>query len=87
MLPAVLVIFCVEYFLFMLFGRNVALPLLLAVTVLPTHPAVEVHLAQNRHTLWVTSRGGCGESLALGEPLQVWIRYPSPSPQGSITSP
>lgn len=43
-LPAVLVIFSVENLLFVLFRGDVALPLLLTVTVLPTHPAVEVHL-------------------------------------------
>lgn len=44
MLPAVLVIFSVENFLFMFFGRNVALPLFLTVAVFATHPAMEVHL-------------------------------------------
>lgn len=43
-LPAVLIIFCVENLLFMLFRRNVTLPLFLTITVLPTHPAVEIHL-------------------------------------------
>lgn len=44
MLPAVLVIFSVENFLFMFFGRNVALPLFLTVAVFAAHPAMEVHL-------------------------------------------
>lgn len=43
-LPAVLIIFCVENLLFMLFRRNVTLPLFLTITVLPTHPTVEIHL-------------------------------------------
>lgn len=44
MLPAILVIFGVEYFFFMLFGGDVALPLSLTVAVLPTHPTMEVYL-------------------------------------------
>lgn len=44
MLPAVLVVFSVENLLFVLLWGNVALPLLLTVTVLPAHPAVKVHL-------------------------------------------
>lgn len=43
-LPAVLVTFGVENLLLVLLRGDVALPLLLAVTVLPAHPAVEVHL-------------------------------------------
>ena len=43
-LPAVLVILGVENLLLVLLGGDVVLPLLLTVTVLPTHPAVEVHL-------------------------------------------
>lgn len=42
-LPAVLVILSVENLLLVLLGGDVVLPLLLTVTVLPTHPAVEVH--------------------------------------------
>lgn len=42
-LPAVLVTFGVENLLLVLLRGDVALPLLLAVTVLPAHPAVEVH--------------------------------------------
>lgn len=48
-LPAVLIIFSMEYFLLMLFRGDVALPLLLTVTVLPTHPAVEIHLGSTTH--------------------------------------
>lgn len=43
-LPAVLVVLSVENLLLVLLGGDVVLPLLLTVTVLPTHPAVEVHL-------------------------------------------
>lgn len=43
-LPAILVILSVENLLFVLLGGDMALPLLLTVTVLPTHPAVKVHL-------------------------------------------
>jgi hypothetical protein len=43
-LPAVLVILSVENLLLVLLRGDVVLPLLLTVTVLPTHPAVEVHL-------------------------------------------
>lgn len=42
-LPAVLVVLSVENLLLVLLGGDVVLPLLLTVTVLPTHPAVEVH--------------------------------------------
>ena len=44
MLPAILVILSVETLLFVLLGGDMTLPLLLTVTILPTHPAVEVHL-------------------------------------------
>lgn len=44
MLPAILVIFGVENFLFMFFRRNMALPLFLTVAVFATHPAMEVYL-------------------------------------------
>lgn len=50
MLPAVLVVLGVEDLLFVLLGRDVALPLLLAVTVLPAHPAVEVRLKCTKDT-------------------------------------
>jgi len=43
-LPAVLIVLSVENLLFMLFRRNVTLPLLLTITVLPTHPTVKIHL-------------------------------------------
>lgn len=43
-LPAVLVILTVENLLLMLFRRNVTLPLLLTITVLPTHPTMKIHL-------------------------------------------
>lgn len=48
MLPAVLVVFGVENLLFVLLRGDVALPLLLTVTVLPTHPAVKVHLQSTK---------------------------------------
>lgn len=48
MLPAVLLILCVEYFLFMLLREDMAMPLLLTITVLAAHPAVEVHLVHRQ---------------------------------------
>jgi hypothetical protein len=54
-LPAVLVVLGVENLLLVFLGGDVALPLLLTVTVLPTHPAVEVHLACGKD-MWPVSR-------------------------------
>lgn len=43
-LPAVLVVLSVENLFLVLLGGDMVLPLLPTVAVLPTHPAVEVHL-------------------------------------------
>ena len=59
-LPAVLVIFSVENLLLVLLRGDVALPLLLTVAVLPTHPAVEVHLECTEDTHPVSGCCLCG---------------------------
>lgn len=58
MLPAILVIFCMKKFLLVLLRRNVALPLLLTITVLPTHPAVKIRLRVVKT---------CGPSVVVSE--------------------
>lgn len=54
-LPAVLVVLSVEDLLLVLLGGDVALPLLLTVAVLPTHPAVKVHLQRTEDMCCVSS--------------------------------
>lgn len=75
MLPAVLVIFGVENLLFMLLRGDMALPLLLTVTVLPTHPAVKVHLKSTKTC--IPSAGVVCVSLTCGSGTRKTKNHPN----------